>query len=692
VTPFRVLVVGAGEAATLLHLPVLARLRDAGRLVLVEICDLRSDRAGAAQRRFGFDRASGDAASAIGRSDIDAVYLFATAQLHHRYGLQALRSGKHLFVEKPVAPSHAEACELAAAAHDNRRIAVGGHNRRFYRSLAEIRAQASRAGWQSAEAVFHKPAHGTPVPFGARTWLGANGIHTLDALIFLMGGPPDHLMSVAEGAAGSPDRFSSLMRWQDGRTATFLCNNQAGARREDYVVHAPGKTCRATEEGLSIEEAGRSIRLDRPAIGDGFEAEHAAFLDAIATGTEPIHSLAALAPSLRIAEFIEEGFTGAVQLPPKAPSAPPPAQAQARSHRAGSLLVVNPGRFKDALAAGPVDRPLLALDDLRRSAGPRPDIVGALIAAGPERLAPDVLDAMPNLSVVGLAGLSFARHDPDALLDRGIALLHASTAHAESVAQFALGLAILGRRCAFPAHEALRRGGWGASPRATGVLRVARALRPIAERVGFDGPLLRLWRRAAPRVGADGPLNLPHDLRGATVGLIGWSANARLFAGHLIALGARVRAWSEHASPEALRAMNVAPVSLGDALGADIVSLHRGLTPATRHFLGARELARLRPGAILINVARGALIDPDALLERLREGDIFACLDTFEEEPLPASHPLRALPNVFLTPHIAGGSPDMHAAAAEEIVGKLLAYLEGEPVDTLSAARLATMT
>jgi phosphoglycerate dehydrogenase-like enzyme len=122
------------------------------------------------------------------------------------------------------------------------------------------------------------------------------------------------------------------------------------------------------------------------------------------------------------------------------------------------------------------------------------------------------------------------------------------------------------------------------------------------------------------------------------------------------------------------------------------VSLHRGLTPATRHFLGARELARLRPGAILINVARGALIDPDALLERLREGDIFACLDTFEEEPLPASHPLRALPNVFLTPHIAGGSPDMHAAAAEEIVGKLLAYLEGEPVDTLSAARLATMT
>ena len=74
---------------------------------------------------------------------------------------------------------------------------------------------------------------------------------------------------------------------------------------------------------------------------------------------------------------------------------------------------------------------------------------------------------------------------------------------------------------------------------------------------------------------------------------------------------------------------------------------------------------------MLINVARGALIEPGALLARLRRGDIFACLDTFEEEPLAASHPLRGLPNVFLTSHIAGGSEDMHAEAAEEVVRKV---------------------
>jgi phosphoglycerate dehydrogenase-like enzyme len=125
-------------------------------------------------------------------------------------------------------------------------------------------------------------------------------------------------------------------------------------------------------------------------------------------------------------------------------------------------------------------------------------------------------------------------------------------------------------------------------------------------------------------------------------------------------------------------------------LAADIVSLHRGLTESTRHCLGTAELAKLRPGAVLINIARGALLEPNALLARLKRGDIFACLDTYEEEPLVASHPLRNLPNVFLTSHIAGGSPDNYAAAAVEVVRKVAAYLAGDHTQSISAERLQT--
>jgi phosphoglycerate dehydrogenase-like enzyme len=181
-------------------------------------------------------------------------------------------------------------------------------------------------------------------------------------------------------------------------------------------------------------------------------------------------------------------------------------------------------------------------------------------------------------------------------------------------------------------------------------------------------------------------------LRGATVGLIGWSANAQVFSERLLQAGACVSVYSEHAQADEIERAGARQVSLGEALAADIVSLHRGLTQRTLHCLGEAELAKLRPGSVLINIARGALIEPSALLARLRVGDIFACLDTFEDEPLAASDPLRTLSNVFLTSHIAGGSSDMRAAAAEEVVGKVIRFLWGDAVPTVSTERLRTMT
>ena len=682
--PVRALVIGAGETSVLLHLSVLAALQGGGRLQLVEICDLRMDRAEAARRRFGFLRAGGDGMSALAQPDIDAVYLFGDARLHHDYGGAALEAGKHLFVEKPIAPTYADACALARAAADRGLIAAGGHNRRFYRSLEEVRRRGGKAGWRSAEATFHKPASGQPPPFGATSWLTANGIHALDALVFVMGGLPEQLTSLADG-----ERFSALMRWPDGAQVVFLCDNQAGARRETYAFHAPGLSCTAGDEGLRIQSGGQESFLALPAIGDGVQAEHAAFLDAIADGAEPRHSLAALAPSLRLAELIEQGFSGRIEWPQRRPA---PAPTLARGPRTGAMLIVNGAGLTAALAASPAHLPLVALEEVARSAQPRPDVVAALIGAGPEVLREEILDRLPNLRVAGLAGLSFARHRPEALLERGITLVNASQAYAESLAELALGLAILGRRRAFSSDRIMREGGWGTTPPPRGAIRqAARGIRPALARAGLEQPLRELWRRT-PLAAAGPPAAGPRELRGASVGLIGWGGSARAFARRLAAAGARVLAFSEHASADEIARAGGAAAPLAEVLAADIVSLHRGLTPATRHFLGAAELERLRPGAILINLARGALVDPDALVARLRRGDVFACLDSFEPEPPPASDPLRRLPNVFLTSHIAGGSADMQAAAAREALDKIARHLDGVAVPAVDRARLWTMT
>lgn len=686
--PTRALVIGAGETSALMHLPVLSRLRGRGRLELVEICDLRTDRASVAQERFGFARNSGDALSALHRPDITAVYLFGDARMHHELGMAALRCGKHLFVEKPIAPSHAEAREMAQAAKRKGLIAVGGHNRRFYRSLAEVRKRGGRAGWRYGEAVFHKPAFGVLPPFGATSWLTANGIHALDALLYVMDGLPEEITAIADG-----ERYSALMRWPDGAQGVFLCDNTAGERREAYSFHTPGESCQIDDAGVRIVAAGQVREIAAPAVGDGFEAEHVAFLDAIDDGVEPLHSLAALAPSLELAELIEAGFSGRIARP----TPPVRVQPQPRRPAGGPILIVNAGSLMTILAATPAGRPLVALEDVLRSPRPRPDIDSALLGTGPAVVTEDILERLPNLRVAGVVGLSFARHRPDLLLDRGVALVNASQAYADSVAEFALGLAILARRRGFISDQVMRRGGWGTTPQPGGwkglALYTAQGLRPAVAAVGLESALLGAWRKTRPLHGLGAAAASPiRDLRGAKVGLLGWSANARAFAARLLAAGATVAVFSEHAAPDDIRQAGASAVALGEALAADIVSLHRGLTPGTRHFLGAAELARLRPGTVLINIARAALIDPDALLARLKRGDIFACLDVFEVEPPAAAAPLRRLPNVFLTSHIAGGSRDLQVTALKEVLDKIDRHLAGDPGLAVSGERLWTMT
>jgi phosphoglycerate dehydrogenase-like enzyme len=433
--------------------------------------------------------------------------------------------------------------------------------------------------------------------------------------------------------------------------------------------------------------------LALPMQGDGCVAEHDAFLQAIRSGTEPLHSLAAIAPSVFLAELIEDGFNGHVQLPPTEFRTAP------RRHLFGgkSILVVPSVELQAPLASLLPQYRFVTLEDVRQSAAERPDVVAAILGRGSSALPANILAKLPCLGVVGIVALSLARHEPEALLARGVRLVNGSSAYAESVAEFAFGLAILGRRRAFLSNDVMRAGEWGTVPRTSGIkgvlLRAARGLRPAIKVAGLETSFLRLWRAASPFFGAPGiGTPRPRDLQGATVGLVGWGENARSFAERLCRARAHVLVYSEHALEDDIRRSGAVPASLSEVLAADIVSLHRGLTERTRHCLGVAELAKLRPGTVLINIARGALIEPNALLARLKCGDIFACLDTYEEEPLIGPHPLRNLPNVFLTSHIAGGSPDNYAAAAVEVVRKVADHLIDDRAPSISAGRLRTMS
>lgn len=141
------------------------------------------------------------------------------------------------------------------------------------------------------------------------------------------------------------------------------------------------------------------------------------------------------------------------------------------------------------------------------------------------------------------------------------------------------------------------------------------------------------------------------ELGGRTVGLVGYGAIPRLLAPVLVALGCRVIYTARTPRDDALGAWRTLDALLAEA---DVVSLHLPLTPETSGLIGAAALARMKPGAVLINTARGGLVDQSALVEALRRGRLAgAGLDVFVHEPPDVADPLLALSNVVLAPHIA---------------------------------------
>ncbi|WP_329125530.1 2-hydroxyacid dehydrogenase [Streptomyces sp. NBC_01465] len=176
--------------------------------------------------------------------------------------------------------------------------------------------------------------------------------------------------------------------------------------------------------------------------------------------------------------------------------------------------------------------------------------------------------------------------------------------------------------------------------------------------------------------------NCGPGLDGARVGLVGCGAVGSRVARALTALGAQVNLYDPYADPELLRAVGNPVDALDDLLGiSDVLSLHARLTPQTRGLIGARELALLPEGAVVVNCARGALLDEGALCDALTSGRLAAAaLDVFAEEPPPAESPLRTAPRLVMTPHLAGANTSVAHNAARIAAAEVGRFLRGEPL------------
>lgn len=170
-------------------------------------------------------------------------------------------------------------------------------------------------------------------------------------------------------------------------------------------------------------------------------------------------------------------------------------------------------------------------------------------------------------------------------------------------------------------------------------------------------------------------------LQGKTLGIVGTGAIGAEMARLGNAIGMNVIAWTYNPSDERAKALGVTFKSMDEVLAeSDVISVHVKLTENSTHLIGKAEFAKMKPNAIFLNGARGAVADTDALVEALNSGHLMgAGVDVFEEEPTPADHPLFGCDHVVLTPHCADMTPEGVDLLNGGAVDNVLAYLDGKP-------------
>ncbi|MEZ4522552.1 MAG: phosphoglycerate dehydrogenase [Thermomicrobiales bacterium] len=263
----------------------------------------------------------------------------------------------------------------------------------------------------------------------------------------------------------------------------------------------------------------------------------------------------------------------------------------------------------------------------------------ALVVRSETQATRELLGQAKNLRVVARAGVGIDNVDVEAATEAGIIVLNAPGANRYSAGEHTIALMLSVARQLPEANASMHAGKW--------------------ERKRF-----KLF-----------------DLRGKTVGIVGLGRVGRVVAERLQAFGCHVIAHDPYVSADIFRENDVERVSYLELLGtSDVISYHVPLTAETYHYLDAEALRQIKDGAVVINAARGEVIDHEALAEALDSGKIAgAGVDVFPEEPLLSS-PLWGRTNVVLTPHLGGSSNEALAAVGEMISHSVLAALRGEAV------------
>ncbi len=248
-----------------------------------------------------------------------------------------------------------------------------------------------------------------------------------------------------------------------------------------------------------------------------------------------------------------------------------------------------------------------------------------------------LVERLPNLKLLNTTGMRNASFDLAALRDRGVTVCGTEGGGLDT-AELTWGLILGAARRIAEDHRAMREGQW------------------------------------QTRIG--------NRLEGKTLGVLGLGRLGSAVARVGLAFDMKVIAWSPNLTAERAAAVGVERVDKEALLRqSDVLSVHMVLSPRSRGLVGRNDIALMKKTAILVNTSRGPIVDAYAVIEALETGRLgYAAFDVYDREPLPADHPLRRTPNVLLTPHIGYVTEENYRSSYPQIVGNIVAFLDGHPV------------
>ncbi len=316
-------------------------------------------------------------------------------------------------------------------------------------------------------------------------------------------------------------------------------------------------------------------------------------------------------------------------------------------------LIVVPDDDPAAFAGTPYEAKLRQVGEVRTYSGSRPvgddalivrikDAAVSLNFRSSSVFSREVLEKCPNLKLISVCGIGYDNVDVLAASELGITVTNTPGYSSIAVAEMALTLALAVAHRIVPNDRSVRANGWA-------------------------------------KVYAI-------QLCGKTLGVVGTGNIGQRMIELGKAIGMRVIAWTFHPSPERAKKYGVEYVPLEQLLGeSDVVSIHIPLTNESRGLIGQKELALMKPSAILVNTARGAVVDEAALMESLKNRRIAGVgLDVYAVEPLPENHPLRSMENAVLSPHVSVMVPEAANLCMQMAADNVVNFYKGKPTNVVN--------